>query len=86
MTARRVPRINIRPSRRRRTLVPALVLGAAGFANAAGDPNAKELNSKEAESQYLANVTQLTDTSMGLGKAGEAYFSPDGRRDRKSVV
>jgi TolB protein len=79
MTARGVSWINIGAAALRRTLVPALVLGAAGFANAAGDPNAKELNSKEAESQYLANVTQLTDTSMGLGKAGEAYFSPDGK-------
>jgi Tol biopolymer transport system component len=41
---------------------------------AAGDPHVKE-----AESQFLANMTQLTDTSMGLGKAGEAYFSPDGK-------
>lgn len=29
------------------------------------------------ESGYLANITQLTDTSMGFVNAGEAYFSPD---------
>jgi len=49
------------------------ILGTATFASA-GDPNPQEV-----ESQYLANVTQLTDTSMGLVKAGEAYFSPDGK-------
>ncbi|MBI1826857.1 MAG: PD40 domain-containing protein [Planctomycetes bacterium] len=30
------------------------------------------------ESTYLANIKQITDTSMGFTKAGEAYFSPDG--------
>lgn len=54
------------------------VLSAAAFANAA-DPGPNEINAKDAESRYLANVTQLTDASMGLGKAGEAYFSPDGK-------
>ena len=48
-------------------------LGIGAFATA-GDPNPKDVGSP-----YLANVTQLTDTSMGLGKAGEAYFSPDGK-------
>jgi len=32
-----------------------------------------------AEEKYITNVKQLTDTSMGLLNAGEAYFSPDGK-------
>ena len=31
------------------------------------------------ESRYLHNIRQLTDPCMGLQKAGEAYFSPDGQ-------
>ncbi len=31
------------------------------------------------EALILSNVRQLTDTSMGFEKAGEAYFSPDGK-------
>src|SRR5438445_6340222 len=34
------------------------------------------------EAKILKNVTQLTFPSMGFEKAGEAYFSPDG----KSIV
>jgi len=30
------------------------------------------------ESTYLSNIKQITNTSMGFTKAGEAYFSPDG--------
>ncbi len=33
-----------------------------------------------AEAKFIKNVTQLTFSSMGLGKAGEAYFSPDGMK------
>jgi len=32
-----------------------------------------------AEAKYLSNITQLTFDSMGFTKAGEAYFSPDGK-------
>ncbi|MEK7730786.1 MAG: hypothetical protein AAB363_02905, partial [Planctomycetota bacterium] len=65
-------------ARRSRSGIALLaILGTASFATA-GDPSPK-VNGKEFESQYLENVTQLTDTSMGLGKAGEAYFSPDGK-------
>jgi len=32
------------------------------------------------ESPCLANVRQLTSPAIGLQKAGEAYFAPDGRR------
>jgi Tol biopolymer transport system component len=32
-----------------------------------------------AEADYLSNITQLTLDSMGFTKAGEAYFSPDGK-------
>lgn len=31
------------------------------------------------EEPYLSNIRQLTFTSMGFEKAGEAYFSPDGK-------
>lgn len=31
------------------------------------------------EDQYLQNIRQLTFPSMGFEKAGEAYFSPDGK-------
>jgi Tol biopolymer transport system component len=31
------------------------------------------------EEKYITNVTQITDTSMGLFNAGEAYFSPDSK-------
>ncbi len=33
----------------------------------------------KAESKFLKNIDQLTQTSMGLHNAGEAYFSPDGK-------
>lgn len=32
------------------------------------------------ERKWLANVRQVTTAAMGLDKAGEAYFSPDGKR------
>ncbi len=32
------------------------------------------------ESHWIRNIRQLTSTEMGLDKAGEAYFSADGRR------
>ncbi len=31
------------------------------------------------ESRYLSNVRQITTAGMGFTKAGEAYFSPDGK-------
>ena len=31
------------------------------------------------ESKYLSNIRQVTSESMGLFKAGEGYFSPDGK-------
>lgn len=31
------------------------------------------------ERRYLKAITQLTNTDMGFEKAGEAYFSPDGK-------
>ena len=31
------------------------------------------------EAKFLANVQQVTFESMGFSKAGEAYFSPDGK-------
>lgn len=35
---------------------------------------------KRLESTSLKNITQLTFSSMGFEKAGEAYFSPDGQK------
>ena len=32
------------------------------------------------EAKFLKNIDQLTTSSMNLGKAGEAYFSPDGKK------
>lgn len=32
------------------------------------------------EANFLKNIDQLTTSSMNLGKAGEAYFSPDGKQ------
>ncbi len=34
----------------------------------------------ELESRWFRNVRQLTSTDMGLARAGEAYFSADGKR------
>ena len=50
-----------------------ILTGIAGTSSAGDPPTATD------ESRYLSNITQLTQTSMGLVKAGEAYFSPDGR-------
>jgi len=35
---------------------------------------------QQAESRILTNVRALTSSSLGFGRAGEAYFSPDMRR------
>lgn len=40
---------------------------------------ANEVFDPELESRYLQNIQQLTFPSMGFEKAGEAYFSPDGK-------
>ncbi len=42
----------------------------------AADPPTDEV---KAEAAFLSNVTQLTFDTMGFTKAGEAYFSPDGK-------
>lgn len=49
-------------------------LGMCAASNVrAGEPT-------EEESKFIKNVEQLTFSSMNLGKAGEAYFSPDGKK------
>lgn len=48
---------------------PADVSGGAG-----SNPDAAD------EARWFRNVRQLTSVDMGLARAGEAYFSPDGRR------
>ncbi len=47
------------------------LLGATGLATAQEQVN---------ESRWLRNIHQLTRSDMGLDKAGEAYFSADGKR------
>lgn len=41
---------------------------------------AEELFDCTLEAPALTNIKQITFPSMGFGKAGEAYFSPDGKR------
>ncbi len=61
---------------------PVLMATALASAAASGfaDDGAKRGNLvSEAEAPFLSNLVQLTEPSMGLFNAGEAYFSPDGR-------
>jgi len=53
------------------------VATASLFTLQPGSPPANSGWEKE-ESPYLSNVRQITSPAMGLKKAGEAYFSPDG--------
>lgn len=55
------------------------ILGLVSATPSAGGEPAKAQDSSAAEAAYLSNITQLTFDSMGFTKAGEAYFSPDGR-------
>ncbi len=58
--------------------IGVLAMVALGATQAAAEPgtNAKFTPFGE-EANYLSNIRQLTDESMGLANAGEAYFSPD---------
>lgn len=51
-------------------------LGAAALAQ----PRMSREDAARAETACLTSISQLTDTSMGLFNAGEAYFSPDAKR------
>lgn len=62
----------------RALLVAAFVLSLATV-EASGQEPAGPASWREAESRCLSNVRQITSPGMGLRKAGEAYFSPDGR-------
>ncbi len=57
-----------------------VIVGALLLAGLVMNPPAARADGNGEESKCLANVTQLTFSSMGLGKAGEAYFSPDGKK------
>ncbi len=46
---------------------------------AADGKQPEQTDAAAGEAKCLTNITQLTFTSMGLTKSGEAYFSPDGR-------
>lgn len=54
------------------TLAAFVAAGAAAFAQSAA--------ATDEESRWLRNIRQVTSTAHGLDRAGEAYFSPDGRR------
>jgi len=40
----------------------------------------EEVFDPQLESRYLSNIQQITSPGMGFERAGEAYFSPDGRK------
>ena len=46
---------------------------------AVAGPDEATLAPVGAEAEFLSNIQQLTTQDMGLDKAGEAYFSPDGK-------
>jgi Tol biopolymer transport system component len=50
------------------------------WAVSAGLAGAQEPAAEQGESRWLRNIRQVTFARMGLKKAGEAYFSPDGKR------
>jgi len=52
---------------------------AAGRASSWAGRDRPVLEAVGDEARYLSNIAQLTNESMGLRNAGEAYFSPDGR-------
>lgn len=56
--------------------VGAWFMCLAGCGTADGPP----IEQGPGEEQYLTRVRQLTSPAMGFERAGEAYFSPDGRR------
>ncbi|NOT00850.1 MAG: hypothetical protein HOP29_09500 [Phycisphaerales bacterium] len=66
----------------RRVLSMLVVLVAAVFASPTSRAQSEPPPDAGDESSILRNVRQLTNPEMGLEKAGEAYFSPDG----KSVI
>ncbi len=53
--------------------------GGLGQSTAPGRPPA-ESQPADDESRWIRNVRQLTSVELGLDRAGEAYFSPDGKR------
>ena len=63
-----------RPRSLRVLVVSTFWAASAGLAGAQG-PGAEQ-----GESRWLRNIRQVTFARMGLKKAGEAYFSPDGKR------
>ena len=59
-----------------RNLFRSLCVGLCGFF---APLFSEELFNQELEKECLANIRQLTFPSMSFARAGEAYFSPDGR-------
>lgn len=59
-------------------VLAALALATAAPAQPPDNPSASEEAARQ-EARFLSNVKQITHASMGFTKAGEAYFSPDGK-------
>ena len=61
-------------------LLIAVASGAAGGSGSqAGSMAAPQAKVHPSEAPYLSNIRRVTLPEMGLGAAGEAYFSPDGK-------
>lgn len=60
------------------TLLAMCVCASLSVTATGGQPETPP-EAASAEAEFLSNITQLTDRSMGLLNAGEAYFSPDGK-------
>ena len=70
-------RTSMRLNKGRRLAGGCSIVCAAAVAISSSQAKGQALD--ERESRFLSNVVQVTDRSMGFTKAGEAYFSPDGR-------
>jgi TolB protein len=67
----------LKPSELRNWVLTSMLW--AGLSAACGQPPAASQPAHD-EGQWLRNVRQLTTREMGLDRAGEAYFSADGRQ------
>ena len=61
-----------------------LTVGCASSGQKAGSPSESDAPPQPlvyaGEQDWFRNVRALTDSSMGIHRAGEAYFSADGKR------
>ena len=56
------------------------IIAWLGVATALASAQPAETQPANLEARWFRNVRQVTWTAMGLDRAGEAYFSPDGKR------